>query len=75
MVMMRQLDDPFGPLARRCYRAVRVACPFVPLKPVPVACPSRAVLVVTRGHWRSTEMVSDLELDALTCTGRGSDKK
>jgi hypothetical protein len=32
--------------------AQRSGCPFVPLRPVPVACPSSRVLVVTRGHWR-----------------------
>ena len=31
-------------------RAVRVACPFVPLEPVPFACPSSRVLVVTGGQ-------------------------
>jgi hypothetical protein len=38
--VMRQLDvdPPNGSLAEA--RAARVACPFVPLGPVPVACPS-----------------------------------
>jgi hypothetical protein len=56
-------------------RGERAACPFVPLEPVPVACPSSRVLAVTGGHWRSTETVSDQELKAVTCTGRGRDKK
>jgi len=38
--------------AVRRNRGARAACPFVPLEPVPVACPSSRVLVVTRGHWR-----------------------
>ena len=42
MVVTRQLDAEASGLFAGKWRdrAVRVACPFVPLGPVPVACPS-----------------------------------
>jgi hypothetical protein len=79
-----QLSGPFARLAVdeqvkvtrvRPEHTQRAACPFVPLEPVPIACPSSRLLVVTRGHWRQLETRCDLKLVPLTCTVGKGDRK